>query len=496
MTLISMLPRGWATTTVGNLIALNYGRNLPTAKREDGLYLVYGSNGVVGTHIEAITDAPVIIIGRKGSIGEIHYSESSCFPIDTTYFIDNFYGNDPSFLAYMFRQLPLTEMNRATTIPGLNRDDVYSLPVNIPPVAEQKRIVEKIGNLLTNTARAKIELERIPLLVKRYKETIFQKAFSQVDGKKITVGELAEFVTSGSRGWAKYYSDDGPLFLRVGNTKRDSIDLDLSDKQMVSPPNGSEGRRTKVKTGDILVTITADLGRIAVIPDGFEEAYVNQHIALVRLRSPALALYIAWFLVSPEGQALLHENNRGATRAGLRLDDIRNLKITLPKSDKQKHIVSYIERAFDLLNSVTTNYSAAINLLPKLDAAILSKAFQGELVPQDPTDEPASMLLERIQVERNTRESLPKSKTRTIKQTKEVMLMESKLSNVLAQAGDWLPAQEAFRRCGVVKGTQTERIEELYAELRELDKAGRLQTEAVNDEQGRKLYDRLKLAED
>lgn len=121
---------------------------------------------------------------------------------------------------------------------------------------------------------------------------------------------------------------------------------------------------------------------------------------------------------------------------------------------------------------------------------ILRAAFAGELVPQDPNDEPASALLERIRAERAERAKQPK--TRKTK-PKEIATVVSKLIDVLAEAGDWVPAQEAFRRCGVADGALTERIEELYAELRKLDKAGRLAVEAVTDAQGRKLYDKLKL---
>ena len=115
----------------------------------------------------------------------------------------------------------------------------------------------------------------------------------------------------------------------------------------------------------------------------------------------------------------------------------------------------------------------------------------GQLVPQDPNDEPASVLLERIRAERAEREKQPK--VRKTKQQKEIAAMVSKLIDVLAEAGDWVPAQEAFRRCGVADGAQTDQIEALYAELRALDKAGRLAVEAVTDAQGRKLHDRLKL---
>ena len=112
----------------------------------------------------------------------------------------------------------------------------------------------------------------------------------------------------------------------------------------------------------------------------------------------------------------------------------------------------------------------------------------------DPSNESASVLLKRIRDERLQREKEPKA--RKTKQQKKIATVMSQLIDVLADAGDWVPAQEAFRRCGVSNGAQTERIEELYAELRKLDKAGRLMVEAVTDEQGHKLYDKLKLVAD
>jgi type I restriction enzyme S subunit len=125
---------------------------------------------------------------------------------------------------------------------------------------------------------------------------------------------------------------------------------------------------------------------------------------------------------------------------------------------------------------------------------ILRAAFAGQLVAQDPNDEPAITLLERIRAEREERAKQPKP--RKNKQQKEVATVVSQLIDVLTEAGDWVPAQEAFRRCGVTDGALTDRIEELYTELRKLDKAGRLVVEAVADAQGRKLYDKLKLLKD
>ncbi len=92
------------------------------------------------------------------------------------------------------------------------------------------------------------------------------------------------FLTSGSRGWATHYSDDGATFIRIGNLTRDGLRIDLSDLQRVAVPSGTEGERTRVATDDLLFSITAFMGSIAVVPDGMEEAYVSQHVALARLR--------------------------------------------------------------------------------------------------------------------------------------------------------------------------------------------------------------------
>lgn len=115
-------------------------------------------------------------------------------------------------------------------------------------------------------------------------------------------------------------------------------------------------------------------------------------------------------------------------------------------------------------------------------------------MPQDPNDEPASVLLERIRAERAELAKQPKK--RQPKKHKEIAAVVSKLIDVLAEAGDWLEAQEAFRRCGVADGALTERIEELYAELRKLDKSGRLAVEAIKDQNGQKIGDRIKLLAD
>jgi type I restriction enzyme S subunit len=171
----------------------------------------------------------------------------------------------------------------------------------------------------------------------------------------------------------------------------------------------------------------------------------------------------------------------------------RFLSLAAPLPPLQEQIAAVTLLAVAMQKALAQDDAIVVSL--KQSAAqrqnILKAAFSGQLVPQDPNDEPASVLLERIRAERAERDKQPK--TRKIKANKEMTTVVSKLINVLAEAGDWVPAQEAFRRCGVADGAQTDQIEVLYAELRELDKSKRLAVEPVTDAQGRKLYDRLKL---
>jgi type I restriction enzyme S subunit len=110
--------------------------------------------------------------------------------------------------------------------------------------------------------------------------------------------DLFYFVTSGSRGWAQHYSNDGAIFIRVGNLDRHTISLNFKSAQRVQPPLGAEGTRTRVYPKDILISITADIGMIALVHENIPKAYINQHVALARPAKNLYAPYLAWYRLS------------------------------------------------------------------------------------------------------------------------------------------------------------------------------------------------------
>jgi type I restriction enzyme, S subunit len=203
------------------------------------------------------------------------------------------------------------------------------------------------------------------------------------DTWEVTTGADAfTFVTSGSRGWAKYYSESGASFLRVGNLDRYTLDLDLSSVQSVSPPRTAESTRTRVQSRDILISITAEVGMVGVVPDGFGEGYVNQHVAIARPNALLEARFIAAFIASPTGgEKQLDALQRGATKAGLGLDDIRAMTMPLPPPLEQAEIVRRVSQLFGAADRLSQRVASASKRVDRSSQAILAKAFRGGLAP-------------------------------------------------------------------------------------------------------------------
>lgn len=171
-------PREWCLTNLGNVVELKYGKSLPASKRDGGKFPVYGSNGIVGGHSEPLVKREGIIVGRKGSYGEVHLSNSPFFPIDTTYYIDDLFNQPLKYWFYQLKYLPLTELNKSTAIPGLNRKDAYSQGIVLPPLAEQKVIADKLDIMLAQVENTKVSLERIPNILKVFRQSVLTSAIS------------------------------------------------------------------------------------------------------------------------------------------------------------------------------------------------------------------------------------------------------------------------------------------------------------------------------
>jgi len=166
------------------------------------------------------------------------------------------------------------------------------------------------------------------------------------------LGNLSAFITSGSRGWARYYSDRGALFIRSQNV-RDGW-LDLADSQFVNPPQGSEGSRTRVNRNDLLITITGNsVGNVALVEHELGEAYISQHVGLVRLSEPSRGQYVCRFLCpgSP-GNAQISASQSGQSKPGLTLRNLQDFWVVLPPLPEQRAIAGALSDVDALLGAL------------------------------------------------------------------------------------------------------------------------------------------------
>lgn len=310
---------------------------------------------------------------------------------------------DPRFVHYLLNSPVGREQfdygsNTTTGLANLNGTIIGNLRVAWPPPPEQRAIAafldrktRQIDELIEKKRRL-IELlqeKRTALISHAVTKGLNPNApmkpsgidwLGDVPADVLRLKFLSSFVTSGSRGWAEFYSDEGELFLRIGNVSRISIDLDLGDSQRVTPPDGAEGQRTMVHGGDVLVSVTAYIGSIGVVPERFERAYVNQHLALVRPRRDRIEpRYLAYALFSAVGQVQFRQLMYGGTKEGLGLDDVKNLQVIVPSLAEQRAVVAHLDAMCEKLDEVSGAALHAIERLTEYRQAVISAAVTGKI---------------------------------------------------------------------------------------------------------------------
>ncbi|OQW87914.1 MAG: hypothetical protein BWK72_11525 [Rhodoferax ferrireducens] len=190
-----------------------------------------------------------------------------------------------------------------------------------------------------------------------------------------TIEQLTYLVTSGSRGWGDFYSDNGVLFIRAQDIKTDA--LNMTGLARVDVPVDAEGSRSSVNANDILVTITgANVTKSALVPMLSEPAFVSQHVALLKLTSSDTAAFVFNWLVSPaNGRETLEKLAYGAGKPGLSLEQVRALPVALPPQAEQDRICEEIERRLSLVRGVESEVDANLKRAQALRQATLAKAF-------------------------------------------------------------------------------------------------------------------------
>ncbi len=192
------------------------------------------------------------------------------------------------------------------------------------------------------------------------------------------------FLTSGSRDWAGYYSDEGTPFIRIGNMTRGSLYLNMASTQHVTVPLGAEGERSRLRRGDVLFSITAYLGSVAIVGGAETGAFISQHVALVRPNSKSLdARFLGYCVLADWGQRQLNEQAYGGTKIQLSLRDIGRFQTTVPSIEEQQRIADYLDHETAEIDAAIADAKEAIKLSKERRAALISAAVTGKIDVRD-----------------------------------------------------------------------------------------------------------------
>lgn len=526
--------RQWPVFPLGEVADILDSRRIPVNAKEranrTGNIPYYGATGQVGWIDDHIFDEELVLLGEDGA-PFLDDRKPKAYMIRGKAWVNNHAhvlrakpGLLNSFLMHQLNRVDYAPFVSGTTRLKLPQAPMRRIPLVIPPLDQQRRVVAELEKHFTRSDAGVSSLSRVRESLKRYRSALLCAAFtgnlviteaekardesrsyepasiflsrileehrrysdragtyaeppipSAADVKSLPEGwvwcmsdALFSVVTSGSRGWAKYYSDGGPIFLRVGNLDHETIQLDLANIQHVTPPEGVEAVRTRIQAGDILISITADVGMVAVVPEGLGEAYINQHLALARPLPSVIPAYLGYYLSASEGGwRHFRSLQRGATKAGLGLADIRNVPVPLAPVAEQDRIVTELDRRLSTIDELEKTLAITIDRTVRLHRSILESVF-----PSTIGDEPDT-LLQRAEspeiLSEDRQQGAPGPLDLVLRHMKKPKKKQS-LFDVLAAHNGRMTPEELFYFAGFSEAD----VDQFFEELKREEDAGRI----------------------
>ncbi|MDO8845095.1 restriction endonuclease subunit S [Methylicorpusculum sp.] len=367
----------WAEKTIGDLVELQRGHDLPDSKRTSGNVPVVGSAGITGYHNLARAKAPGVTLGRSGaSIGKVTFVSEDFWPHNACLYVKDFKGNDPRFVAYLLGTVPLAQLNSGAAQPSLNRNFVYGVKIKYPRLEEQKNIVnvlDKYDDLIENNKR------RIELLEESarqlYKEWFVRFRFPGHEHVKIIDGlpegwarkSIFEMSSYLSRGMTPSYDEEGKFTVINQKCIRNRLlSLELARKQ-----SKDFNKEKLVRKGDVLInsTGTGTLGRVSQCWNDIDDCTVDTHVTIARPNESISSLWYGYTLL--EMEQIFEGMGEGSTnQKELKRDLVGALKLNVPPETLQEEFHNFssdiVDQIINLIEQNTKLIKVRDLLLPKL----------------------------------------------------------------------------------------------------------------------------------
>jgi len=450
---MSELPQGWIRTSLGEIgkwssggtpsrrNSEHFGKGIPWVKSGDL------PDGPITKTEEQITDLGLNNSSAKvlppGTISLALYGATigklgvMTFPAATNQACANVEPDsrliDPQYLFFylMSERKALIDKGQGGAQPNISQQIVRAHDILLAPLTEQRRIVAKLEKLLSRVGAARARLATIPFILKRFRQSVLAAACSgrltttwrQTQGvpedyERTTVEDVADYVGGFAYRSPTFTESGSNQVVRIGNVRPFSLKLDVSPV-FIPDEVAKATERFKLASGDIVVSMTGtkykkDYGYAAIVTGTINKLFLNQRVSRLRCNERILSLFLLYWLQTDTFRDFFFKGETGNVNQGnVGADGIRNAPVELPSLREQQEIIRRVEALFKTADALEARYNKAKAHVDKLTQSILARAFRGELVPQDPNDEPVSILLERIRTELARKEKVPKKTRRT-----------------------------------------------------------------------------------
>jgi type I restriction enzyme, S subunit len=374
---------GWETKRLGEIIQLEYGKPLADSDRNpNGFYPAYGANGIKDRTDKFYKGEPSIIVGRKGSAGEVTLTEEKYWPLDVTFFVEFDRAKyELQYLYFLLLTLNLPSMAKGVK-PGINRNDVYDITVTTPDIEEQHRIVtlldEAFADIATAKANAEKNLQNAEALFQSQLTTLFNRRTKNVT--HTTLGQATGGIFTGPFGSLLHkqdYVENGTPLVNPAHISQNGIEPDY--RKTVSAETAKRLASYIMRMGDIVIGRRGEMGRCALVTETEDGWLCGTGSFFIKPSPRCDAGYLVHLLRSDQCKQQLENIAGGAVMPNLSNTDLSNFALELPTVDDQKQIVVEIEKAKESVERLKSIYRQKLTALDDLKKSLLHQAFSGQL---------------------------------------------------------------------------------------------------------------------
>jgi len=377
------IPSHWNQTYLKYVVLINMGQS-PSSEdcNIDGIGIPFlQGNAEFGTYSptaknycpipKKIADKGDLLFSVRAPVGALNYADMQYGIGRGLCSLKSRSSINSSFLWWVLPtyKYQLDAIATGSTFEAVSAEEVANLKFPLPTIVEQQKIANFLDHETTQIDTLIAKQEKLIELLKEKRQAVISHAVTKGLNPNVSMKDSG----------VEWLGDTGSLFFRIANLTRDTIEPKLESLQFVEPPQGSEGERSKIKVGDLLISITADLGSVCVADTSIGNGYVSQHIALCRPQKLYDSRWLAYYILSDTAKEQLLGSGYGGTKIQLSLEDIKELVVVVPSQEEQREIANYINDKLNQFEHLINQAYKFVGTLRERRITLISSAVTGKI---------------------------------------------------------------------------------------------------------------------